>query len=589
MQINKKRLSAVGIIILLLCIIFLTGYFIGKQTRRNSSAEPEGTTPLSDETDSDSSDPDSHTELSGLETVSDSTGQNAGTTRADATTSKSPASTTSGKTQTAGGNGSGNGTGGSSGGNQNPGTQGNNAKPTTSKTTSQKATQNTTVPKASTGLAVPSVSGRLQVKGSQLCDKNGKAVQLRGLSTHGIAWFPNYVNQTLFGEFRNNWNVNVIRLAMYTAEYNGYCTGGDQSWLKQLVSKGVEYATRNDMYVIIDWHILSDGNPNTYKSQAKAFFKEMSKKYAGYNNVIYEICNEPNGGTGWSTIKSYAEEIISVIRANDKNAVILVGTPTWSQEVDKAAANPITKYKNIMYTLHFYADTHRDDLRNRMISAVKGGLPVFVSEYGICDASGSGAINTAQANAWVNAMDQYNISYVAWNISNKAETSSIIKSSCTETSGIKSSDLSDSGKWLYNMLRGKSGAPGKVVVPQATNQTSQKQTQQTQQQQPTTPKPVTKSNSTLSYTAKVTNFWENNGKICWQYDVTITAKKACTSWTLSLPFSGAIEFSQGWNGNYKVSGKTLTVTSMDYNGTLKAGGTANIGFIIKGSASLKLK
>ncbi len=301
-------------------------------------------------------------------------------------------------------------------------------------------------------LAAPSVSGALHVEGTQLTDSNGNAVQLRGISTHGLSWFPEYVNEACFRQLRDEWNVNVIRLAMYTAEGGGYCTDGDKEQLKTLVKNGVEYATENDMYVIIDWHILSDSNPNTYIEEAESFFAEMSKEYADYNNVLYEICNEPNGGTGWGEIKSYAEKIISVIRSNDEDGIILIGTPNWSQYVDQAAADPITDADNIMYTLHFYAATHKDGLRNTMTAALDGGLPIFVSEYGICDASGSGVIDEEQAKQWVNLMNDYNVSYVAWNLSNKNETSAILSSSCSKTSDFTESDLSDSGKWLYHLL-----------------------------------------------------------------------------------------------------------------------------------------
>lgn len=106
-----------------------------------------------------------------------------------------------------------------------------------------------------------------------------------------------------------------------------------------------------------------------------------------------------------------------------------------------------------MYTLHFYAATHTDDLRAAMAGAVENGLPVFVSEYGICDASGSGAIDEAQANAWIEALDQYGISYIAWNLSNKEETSAMLQSSCGKTGGFAPEDLSESGKWVYQMLR----------------------------------------------------------------------------------------------------------------------------------------
>ncbi|MFQ7553370.1 MAG: glycoside hydrolase family 5 protein [Blautia marasmi] len=128
-----------------------------------------------------------------------------------------------------------------------------------------------------------------------------------------------------------------MRLAMYTAEYNGYCTGdaSNRRKLEACIDNGVKYATNAGMYVIIDWHILSDGNPQQNQKEALKFFKKMAKKYKNNTNVIYEICNEPNGGTSWSTIKKYAEKIIKGIRTYDKKAVILVGTPNWSQDVDQ--------------------------------------------------------------------------------------------------------------------------------------------------------------------------------------------------------------------------------------------------------------
>ena len=301
-------------------------------------------------------------------------------------------------------------------------------------------------------------AGRLHVKGTKLVDKKGHEVQLRGVSTHGLSWYPQYVNDKCFAKLHDKWGANVVRLAMYTEEYNGYCSGDakNRSDLKKLIKKGVKLAKKHKMYVIVDWHILSDGNPNSHKKEAKAFFREMSREFKGYNNVIYEICNEPNNGTSWKEIKSYAKSVISTIRKNDKKAVIVVGTPTWSQDVDQAAADPI-KGDNIMYVLHFYAATHKADLRNKMTAAINKGLPVFVTEYGICDASGNGAIDKKEADRWIKTMDEYGVSYIAWNLSNKQESSSIIKSSCSKVSGFKKSDLSDEGKWLYSMLRKKAG------------------------------------------------------------------------------------------------------------------------------------
>lgn len=301
-------------------------------------------------------------------------------------------------------------------------------------------------------------AGRLHVKGTKLVDKKGHEVQLRGVSTHGLSWYPQYVNDKCFAQLHDQWGANVVRLAMYTEEYNGYCSGDakNRSDLKKLIKKGVRLAKKHKMYVIVDWHILSDGNPNSHKKEAKAFFREMSREFKGYNNVIYEICNEPNNGTSWKEIKSYARSVISTIRKNDKKAVIVVGTPTWSQDVDQAAADPI-KGDNIMYALHFYAATHKTDLRNKMTAAINKGLPVFVTEYGICDASGNGVIDKKEADRWIQTMDEYGVSYIAWNLSNKQESSSIIKSSCPKVSGFKKGELSDEGRWLYHLLRKKAG------------------------------------------------------------------------------------------------------------------------------------
>ncbi|MBR3833196.1 MAG: cellulase family glycosylhydrolase [Lachnospiraceae bacterium] len=296
--------------------------------------------------------------------------------------------------------------------------------------------------------------GKLSVEGTDIVDKNGTMYQLKGVSTHGIAWFPDYVNKDCFQTFRDDWGANLIRLAMYTHENGGYCTDGDKEYLKGLVDDGVNYATELGMYVIVDWHILHDLNPQVNKEEAKKFFQEMSAKYKNYDNVIYEICNEPNGGTSWADVKSYAEEIIPIIRANAPDAIIIVGTPNWSQDVDIAAKDPITGYDNIMYAAHFYAATHTDSIRNKVQTALDSGLPVFISEFSICDASGNGAIDYGQADKWFELIGSNNLSYAGWNISNKNETSSLIKPDCNKTSWWSEGELSETGVWLRKTILG---------------------------------------------------------------------------------------------------------------------------------------
>lgn len=295
--------------------------------------------------------------------------------------------------------------------------------------------------------------GKLSVSGTKLVDKNGNQYSLKGVSTHGIAWFPQYVSYDTFKELRDVWGANVVRIAMYTAEYNGYCSGGNKEELKALVKSGVDAATELGLYVIVDWHILSDTNPWQNKDEAVKFFSEISAQYKNQDNVIYEICNEPNSGTSWADIKSYAMEIIPVIRANDSDAIIIVGTPTWSQDVDTASYDKITGYDNIMYTLHYYAATHKQWLRDKAQTAINNGCALFVTEFSICDASGNGALDIDEANQWLEFLNSNGISFVGWNLANKNETSSLFLSSCNKTCNFTDADLSEWAKWLKTAIK----------------------------------------------------------------------------------------------------------------------------------------
>lgn len=299
---------------------------------------------------------------------------------------------------------------------------------------------------------VPHTISPLHVSGTHLVDAQGNIVQLRGVSTHGLAWYPQYVNQAAFQTLRDSWGINTVRLAMYTAEYGGYCNGGDRTKLKQLIDQGVQAASALDLYVIIDWHILSDGNPNTYKKDALAFFDEMSAKYADYPNVFYEICNEPNGADWNTAIKPYAESVLQVIRKHAPNAIVLVGTNTWSQDVDAVIGNRLAD-PNVLYTLHFYAGTHKEALRQKLQTALSAGIPVFVSECGITDASGNGSLDTVSAQAWLQMLQQNGIGFIAWNLSNKDESSSLLRADCQKASGWTEEDLSESGKWFQNAIK----------------------------------------------------------------------------------------------------------------------------------------
>lgn len=340
--------------------------------------------------------------------------------------------------------------GASAGNNSNNNNDNNNNNTSTAKKPAATVPPAPSDPKGTTPV---SQHGQLSVKNGQLVDKNGKGYQLRGMSTHGLTWFPEFVNESAFKTLRDDWNTNVVRLAMYVDEWgNGQCYMGNKSGSLELLEKGVDICIKLDMYVIIDWHVLNPGDPSKYTNEAKSFFETVSKRYAKYPNVIYEICNEPNGGASWSgNIKPYAEKIIPVIRKNAPNSVIIVGTPTWSQEIDKPLSDPLS-YKNVMYAFHFYAATHAG-LRSNVENCVAQGLPVFVSEFGTCDASGGGANDFNETQKWLSYFDKQGISYCNWSICNKDETCSVLRPGTSANGNWSESDLTENGKWMRNWLR----------------------------------------------------------------------------------------------------------------------------------------
>lgn len=342
-------------------------------------------------------------------------------------------------------------TAGTSAGNNSNNNNNNNNNNTS--TTKKPATTVPPAPSDPKGTTPVSQHGQLSVKNGQLVDKSGKGYQLRGMSTHGLTWFPEFVNESAFKTLRDDWNTNVVRLAMYVDEWgNGQCYMGNKSGSLELLEKGVDICIKLDMYVIIDWHVLNPGDPSKYTNEAKSFFETVSKRYAKYPNVIYEICNEPNGGASWSSnIKPYAEKIIPVIRKNAPNSVIIVGTPTWSQEIDKPLSDPLN-YKNVMYAFHFYAATHAG-LRSNVENCVAQGLPVFVSEFGTCDASGGGANDFNETQKWLSYFDKQGISYCNWSICNKDETCSVLRPGTSANGNWSESDLTENGKWIRNWLR----------------------------------------------------------------------------------------------------------------------------------------
>lgn len=267
-------------------------------------------------------------------------------------------------------------------------------------------------------------NGWLKVEGAKLKNNKNQDFILKGISSHGIQWYSDILTYNNLKILKETWNINVFRIAMYTTE-NGYISNKEN--IKQKLIEIANNVIDLDMYVIIDWHTLTDNDPNIYKAEAKLFFDEISTLYKDTPNVIYEICNEPNGNSvNWNeNIKPYAEEIIPIIRKNSPNSLIIVGTPSWCKELSPVAQNPLN-YENILYSCHFYAGTHKQELRNEIDKALNNNLPIIVSEWGTTDASGNGSVDTEETKKWIEFLKNKNISFINWSFSYKDESSAII-------------------------------------------------------------------------------------------------------------------------------------------------------------------
>ena len=299
-------------------------------------------------------------------------------------------------------------------------------------------------PTASSGV---SAHGQLSVRDGKLVDEAGEPFQLRGMSTHGIGWFGQYVNAGAMKSVRDAGG-NVIRAAMYTEADGGYIYEPERN--AAIMTEAIENARAMDMYVIVDWHILEDGDPNAHLDEAITFFDRIASAYAGDPAVIYEICNEPNF-VSWEDIQKYAYAIFPVIRKYSPDAVIVLGTPEYSFDLSGALTNPFPR-DNVLYAYHFYAGQHGNFEGLRY--ALEQKFPVMVSEWGInSDGSGQPALNAGRDFA--DFLNEQGISWCAWSLCNKDEVFSALRPDCEALSRWSPEDLTDVGAVLFDALKGR--------------------------------------------------------------------------------------------------------------------------------------
>ncbi|OZG71133.1 endoglucanase [Hahella sp. CCB-MM4] len=310
---------------------------------------------------------------------------------------------------------------------------------------------------ATTVYAVPplSVQGNKVVSGGQQVSLGGNSLFWSNNGWGGERFY----NSGAVGAIRNDWNASIVRAAMGVDENGGYLQ--DKEGNRNRVITAVDAAIANDMYVIIDWH---SHRAHQYQNEAIAFFQDMAHRYGDKNNVIYEIYNEPLDVSWSGTIKPYAEAVIDAIRQIDPDNLIIVGTRNWSQEVEEASWDPIQR-NNIAYTLHFYAGTHKQWLRDKAVNAMNNGIALFVTEWGTVDASGDGSVNEGETWAWVDFMRDHGLSHANWALNDKAEGASTFWPGVSATGGWNDGDLTPSGKLVKSIIESSDPIPGNSPDP----------------------------------------------------------------------------------------------------------------------------
>lgn len=290
--------------------------------------------------------------------------------------------------------------------------------------------------------------GQLRVSGNKIVDKSGTPVQLRGMSLYWSQWIPKYWSYNTVKWLRDDWKITVIRAAM-AVDSGGYSTNPTVE--KNKVFTVVDAAISLGIYVVIDYH-AHEAYKN--RAQAQAFFAEMAQRYGGKPNVIYETFNEPLDVSWSATLKPYHTAVIDTIRKYDPDNIVVCGTRNWSQRVDEAAADPIAR-SNVAYTLHFYADSHRQWLRDVAQGALNKGIALFVTEYGTTGASGDGVVNTTESRAWWNFLDQNKISHANWSVADIGESSAALYPNASPNGNWAVSQIKPSGQLVRNELRAK--------------------------------------------------------------------------------------------------------------------------------------
>lgn len=287
--------------------------------------------------------------------------------------------------------------------------------------------------------------GQLRVEGNRIVGAHGRPVVLRGMSLFWSQWMGDFYNAPLVRWLADDWRVDIIRVAV-AVEPDGYLQDPEREWLK--AERVIDAAIEAGLYVIVDWHAH-----RPHPREAGDFFERIARRYGDLPNLIYETWNEPLREHGWAdVVKPYHVALIPRIRRYDPDNLIVAGTPSWSQDVDVAARDPLP-FANLAYSLHFYAGTHRQELRDKAQAALDAGAALMVTEWGTTEATGDGPVDRAESRRWWDFMAENRLSDLNWSIGDRAEGSAALRPGASPEGNWRDAALTESGRLVRDRLR----------------------------------------------------------------------------------------------------------------------------------------
>jgi endoglucanase len=311
----------------------------------------------------------------------------------------------------------------------------------------------------SQSFGVAAIHGQLSCISGHICGANGQPVQMRGMSMYGWTNACGYAfyNASCINHLAQDWHCTAIRMP--------YQPNGSIPMTQ--INAVIQACIDNGIYVIVDWH----GGSATTASTTAAWFKTVATQWHTYPNIMYEPWNEPT--VAWSQIKPYMETVIAAIRAIDPNNIIICGNPQWDQQPQAAAADPITDYKNIAYSMHFYAASHSESgFGPGITTAMSKGCAIFITEYGTCNASGGSPLNLPATTTWYNFLDANKIGSTNWGVEcQDMNGAAAFQKSASTTGPWSASDLTTDGAFVkaYIMAAATEVLPNDFKIQQGAN------------------------------------------------------------------------------------------------------------------------